>query len=152
MVTMDTKRCAQCAEVKPVTEFYIAARGMPGYRPYCKVCHKAKRREAYEKAGGVDASYEQVLQREYGITLEVYNAQLKRQAHRCAICRRPESIKSKRTGKPRRLAVDHDHVTGRLRGLLCHRCNVLVWALEDNHTTLAAIAKYIEDYRASFLV
>jgi hypothetical protein len=56
----------------------------------------------------------------------------------------------KKTGDLRRLAVDHDHVTGTVRGLLCHRCNLLVWALEDNHTTLDAIRAYLEDFRASF--
>lgn len=50
----------------------------------------------------------------------------------------------------KRLSVDHDHITGAVRGLLCHRCNILVWALEDNHTTLSAIQAYIEQWRASF--
>lgn len=147
---VDTKVCAGCKAEKPTTEFYRAAHGMPGFRPYCKPCHAAKRRANYEAAGGVDASYEQLLRREYGITLADYNAQLRRQAHRCAVCRRPETVVSKRTGKLRRLAVDHDHVTGRLRGLLCHRCNILVWAMEDNHTTLHAIGAYVEAFRASF--
>ena len=149
MVLVDTKKCAACDLVKPVSEYYTVTGHPDRYRPYCKACHKAKRRANYEANGGVDAVYEQVLQREYGITLADYNAQLRRQAHRCAVCRRPETTKSKRTGKPRRLAVDHDHVTGRLRGLLCHRCNILVWALEDNHTTLHAIEAYIEAFRSS---
>ena len=151
MVYVETKTCASCRENKPVTDFYRAARGMPGYRPYCKPCHKAKRRASYIKAGGKDIPYEQLLKREYGITLVDYNVQLRKQAHRCAICRRPETVKY-RNGETRRLAVDHDHVTKTVRGLLCHRCNILVWAFEDNHTTLHAIERYIEDFRASFAV
>jgi hypothetical protein len=144
------KKCASCGEVKPVTDFHLVSRGMPDRRVYCKPCTSEKRRASYERNGGSDVPYAQLIQREYGITLADYNAQLRRQAHRCAVCRRPETIVSKTTGKPRRLAVDHDHVTGRLRGLLCHRCNILVWAMEDNHTTLHAVAAYIEAFRTSF--
>ena len=123
---------------------------MPGYRSYCIECMRAKRRAAYVRDGGKDVPYAQVLKREYGITLAEYNTMLRKQAHRCAICRRAETIRSKRTGELRRLAVDHDHVTGTVRGLLCHRCNILVWAFEDNHTSLGGIASYIEDFRRSF--
>jgi hypothetical protein len=123
---------------------------MPGYRPYCKPCHSIRRRERYRLYEGKDVPYEQVLKRDYGITLADYNAKLRAQAHRCAICRRAETVRMKKTGDLRRLAVDHDHVTGTVRGLLCHRWNLLVWALEDNHTTLDAIRAYLEDFRASF--
>lgn len=144
--------CRACGEVKSESEFYRNPIGVPGHRPDCKICHSARRRAEYAAgiAGrGRDVSYEQLLKREYGLTLADYNAMLRRQAHRCAICRRPESVKLS-NGQLKRLAVDHDHVTGAVRGLLCHRCNVLVWALEDNHTSLAAIASYIDEFRASF--
>lgn len=151
MVYVDTKKCSSCEEVKPVAAFYRSARGMPGYRPYCKLCHSAKRRANYAKAGGKDVPYEQLIKREYGITLAEYNAILRRQAHRCAVCRRPETVRSRSTGDVRRLSVDHDHVTGRVRGLLCHRCNLLVWAFEENHAILGMINTYVEEFRASFL-
>lgn len=143
------KRCPACGQTKPVDDFYRNSGGMPGHRCYCKPCHKAKRRESYLAKGGKDVPYEQVLRRDYGITLAEYNAKLRAQAHRCAVCRRPETVRSK-SGEPRRLSVDHDHVTGTVRGLLCHRCNILVWAFEDNHTTLSAISAYVEEFRASF--
>lgn len=143
-----TKSCAACHKVKALTEFY---RSPTGWRSYCKACTSAKRKAAYAADHhGRAMSYEQLLQREYGITLEQYEAKLRSQAHRCAICRRPESVHLKRNGDRRRLAVDHDHVTGAVRGLLCQRCNILVWALEDNHTTLDAIRVYIEAFRESF--
>ena len=148
MLHVETKRCASCRETKPVGDFYHEYGGA-GYRSYCKPCQKAKRRAAYERAGGKDVPYEQLIRQRYGITLADYNAQLRSQAHRCAICRRPETMRYK-TGTVRRLSVDHDHVSGRLRGLLCHRCNMLVWAFEENHTTLAAIEAYLEAFRRSF--
>lgn len=150
---METKECRTCEQVKPVIEFYRNPVGFTGHRPDCKLCYSEKRRAAYEagdKGRNRDTVYEQVLKRDYGITLAEYNVMLRKQAHRCAVCRKPETVRSKRTGALRRLSVDHDHVTGEVRGLLCQRCNVLVWALEDNHTSLAAIAAYIEDFRETF--
>lgn len=57
------------------------------------------------------------LQNAYGITLKAYNTILKKQKHSCAICKKH---KSKFT---RNLAVDHDHKTQEVRGLLCYYCN-----------------------------
>lgn len=140
--------CGRCKTAKPRSEFYTAPYST-GPRKPCKSCLSEQRRSRYAEAGGSDQSYEQVLRRDYGITLAQYNEQLRKQAGRCAICRRPETVKL-RSGKLRRLSVDHDHATGAIRGLLCHRCNILVWALEDNHTTLAAIRDYIEQWRETF--
>jgi hypothetical protein len=123
---------------------------MLGVRPHCIPCHSVKRRERYRLYEGKDVPYEQVLKRDYGITLEIYNAMLRKQAGRCAICRGPETVRTKRTGELRRLQVDHDHVTKRVRGLLCSRCNRVVWALEENHLLLAAITAYIEQWRETF--
>lgn len=71
---------------------------------------------------------------------------VREQGNRCAVCRKPETAKGS-NGKPRRLAVDHDHATNTVRGLLCMRCNNIVWAIEDNHTTLPAIEAYISHHR-----
>jgi hypothetical protein len=150
---VDTKTCRTCVKVKNLSEYYRNAKGVTGFRSDCKACLKDRRRAEYvagSSSRSPDASYEQVLKRDYGITLADYNAMLRKQANRCAICCRAETIRLKRTGELRRLAVDHDHVTGAVRGLLCHRCNVLVWALEDNHTSLAAIGTYIEEFRTTF--
>lgn len=144
------KRCVGCGIEKSVTDFYRNGGGMPGWRSYCKPCHKIRRREAYQRAGGSAVPHAQLLRREYGMTPADYEAMLKKQAHRCAICHRPETIRSRKTGEPHRLSVDHDHVTGKIRGLLCLRCNRVVWALEENHLALPAIHTYLEQFRASF--
>jgi hypothetical protein len=56
-----------------------------------------------------------MLRKKYGIDIETYERMLRAQDGVCAICRRPP--------KTVRLNVDHDHKTGRVRGLLCFRCN-----------------------------
>jgi hypothetical protein len=70
----------------------------------------------------------------YGISLEEYDAMLDRQGGVCAICKRkPDEGKA--------LFVDHCHVTGRVRGLLCGKCNsVLAFGNDDPDILRAAIA------------
>src|SRR5690349_757828 len=65
-------------------------------------------------------------QRLYGIKPEAYQALVESQAGRCAIC------KTIPTTQKRALAVDHDHATGRIRGLLCHYCNGMLGHARDN--------------------
>lgn len=70
------------------------------------------------------------LMRKYGITIEDYEQMLERQNGVCAICLRPESGVDK-SSTVKQLAVDHDHETGRVRGLLCFRCNVVTARFEE---------------------
>jgi hypothetical protein len=70
------------------------------------------------------ASYNR--KRLYGLTEEQYQVQLRRQGGICALCRKPETAKGGFT----RLGVDHDHSTGRPRGLLCISCNISIGCFE----------------------
>lgn len=88
------------------------------------------------------------LMADYGITPAEYDALLENQGGLCAICRKPETVA--RDGKVMRMPVDHCHDTGRIRGLLCHRCNRAVGMLGDDPEVLRAAANYLEkgfDYR-----
>src|SRR6266849_5521960 len=63
------------------------------------------------------------LKKNYGMTLEQYNDLLRNQNYTCKICNQPETQTDIRFGVPYQLAVDHDHQTGKIRGLLCSKCN-----------------------------
>lgn len=69
------------------------------------------------------------LKRRYGLTLAGYNALLRKQRGVCAICRTPERELHKHTTRVRALPVDHDHRTGKVRGLLCSKCNRAIGSL-----------------------
>lgn len=146
--SLENFTCSKCKIHKQRDRFYRNTYGGSPRQP-CKECHRAARRKDYAENGGIDQSYAQVLRDRYGMTLEEYNEKVRTQGNRCAVCRRPESDKT-RDGKPRRLTVDHDHATNTVRGLLCKRCNLITWALEDNHTTLPAIQAYITTHRELF--
>lgn len=76
----------------------------------------------------------------YGLTLETWEEILAEQGGVCAICRQEPS----RTGQnTQRLQVDHCHSTGRVRGLLCLRCNSLLGHARDDQTILAAAIIYL---------
>lgn len=68
---------------------------------------------------GNDRQYN--LKRKYGMTVEQYDKLLAEQGGVCALCGEPET--STFRGTVKMLAVDHDHGTGLVRGLLCYRCN-----------------------------
>ncbi len=63
-----------------------------------------------------------------GLTLELYASMIEAQEGKCAICQQ---------GSNKRLAVDHDHVTGRVRGLLCWKCNGALGILGEDHLRAA---------------
>jgi Recombination endonuclease VII len=82
------------------------------------------------------------LLKAYGITIEDYEALLEAQGGVCAICKQPESALHQ-NGVVRRLAVDHDHETKIVRGLLCSGCNQGVGYFRNNPGLLDAAAAYL---------
>ncbi len=76
--------------------------------------------------------------RAYGLTVEDHAAMVERQGNRCAIC------KTEHRGRGKRLHVDHDHETGRVRGLLCGPCNVSLGGFRDDPKLLRSALKYLK--------
>lgn len=86
--------------------------------------HSEKIREYRKKASESGEAFAQYLKNKHGISIKDYNRLLRKQKGVCAVCEKPCA-----TG--RRLAIDHDHVTGVIRGLLCSACNLYVGHLES---------------------
>jgi hypothetical protein len=80
--------------------------------------------------------------RNYDITPEDYEKMLEEQGELCAICGRKET--ATRNGKVKRLSIDHDHRTRRVRGLLCQSCNTAIGLFKDNLIIILHAARYIE--------
>ena len=74
----------------------------------------------------------------YGMTLGEYNALLEMQHFVCAICEHPEATPR------RRLSIDHNHITNKIRGLLCLNCNRALGNFKDDLNILKAAVNYME--------
>lgn len=113
------RTCGRCGQSKLLKEFPSGS-----VRARCRACAR-------------EASHRNIVEAVYGLAPGEYDALLAKQGGACAICR----------GKPRRLrlAVDHDHTTGRVRGLLCKRCNHdLLGAAHDDPAILRRALEYLE--------
>jgi hypothetical protein len=81
-----------------------------------------------------------LLEKRYGITLEQYDEMVAAQGGRCAICNK---LPKGTSHTSRRLAVDHDHATGTVRGLLCSPCNTTIGMIEDSPGLLDRMRRYL---------
>ena len=91
-----------------------------------------------------DSDANKQLRRKYGITLEQYNTMFQLQNGLCGICGKSESTRRrKKTQGNERLAVDHCHETGVVRGLLCFKCNTAIGSLGDNEEMVMRVIFYL---------
>jgi len=87
------------------------------------------------------------LKRYFGITLEEYEVMVEAQDGLCAICGEKEFAKHHLTNEIRDLAVDHDHKTGKVRGLLCTNCNKGLGHFQDDIELIMAAGIYLETHK-----
>jgi|ERR1017187_7892677 hypothetical protein len=79
-------------------------------------------------------------EKKFNLTIEQYDEMLRQQDYKCAICRRDTPNKKQNT----HWAVDHDHTTGKVRGLLCQNCNQGLGKFKDNKILLEEAIKYLQ--------
>jgi len=94
------------------------------------------RLNAARRARNTPESQREAHLKKYGLTLADFADMLTAQRNRCAICRTPEPTK-------KGWHVDHDHATGRVRGILCHYCNQLLANAKDSPERLLAAVAYL---------
>lgn len=123
------KWCPDCNDVKPLREFPTNRSASSGYMTSCKPCHNARTRASLEANGGARNYH---LRRRYGITVEHYNKMFAEQDGLCAICQEAPAEH-----------VDHDHKTGKVRGLLCFNCNGALGQFRDRPDLMLLGATYL---------
>lgn len=84
--------------------------------------------------------------RKHGLTQQQYDAMLDHQDHVCAACKEIPVTSSVRPGTNAydNFVIDHDHATGKVRGLVCTNCNVALGMIRDNPDTARKLADYLE--------
>jgi len=120
--------CRKCLVVLTEENQYPLYKGKKLH--ICKDCQKrVQRQNEYKRC--------------YGILLDEYEDMLKYQNGVCAICKQHET--AKQNGKTKMLCVDHDHKTGKVRGLLCTKCNKVLGLVDDNKIILENMIDYLGD-------
>lgn len=145
-----TKTCGACKRELPTSSFYPKRRGEEiGCSHRCKSCESIRSKQRVESETSAERETRLSTQRawwfksQYGITVEEFNQMVDIQGGRCACCKREPQGK----GAAAVLNVDHDHVTGRVRGLLCNPCNQAMGLMKDNPVMIRQLLKYA-DYAA----
>jgi hypothetical protein len=126
------RKNAQAKEYYKANKETLLAKGRKWYRA------NPERRREYRRINR-DRKRGVRLKREFGLSLEEYDNLLKTQNGVCVICHKPETTRNQ--GGLRPLSVDHDHKTGRVRGLLCNKCNRgLGYFYDDSDLLINALA------------
>lgn len=137
LLARDLKRCPKCDEIKQRHEFYRANRNVDGVTHWCKACLSLRAAERNALPAVKNRTRENKLLARYGLTATDYKSMLNEQDYRCRICGRPHG----KDGKD--LVVDHCHTSGRVRGLLCGRCNTALGLFEDDAQLMTKAIFYL---------
>ncbi|MEU8651165.1 MULTISPECIES: endonuclease VII domain-containing protein [unclassified Streptomyces] len=119
-VPLGHKRCPQCEDVKPHSEWERNKASSDGWASYCRVCRAERNRISYFK-------------RKYGLTPAELDALVAEQHGVCCICLAAPAEH-----------VDHCHKTGRVRGVLCFSCNAALGQFKDRPDAIRRAAAYVE--------
>lgn len=149
-VNLSFKYCSKCKETKELQDFNKNIRQKFGRSNYCRPCgrtysqnwttpeklaQKYRARRLPERARKHKSSW---LLKKYGITIEQYEFIWENQGKCCKICRTIENSKGKS------FAVDHCHVTLKVRGILCDNCNQLLGKAKDDYKILENAIEYLK--------
>ena len=134
------KTCSCCKATKSILDFYKrGGKWSPETRhSVCKECTKRRVKKRHEE--NPQRTRNNDLKRNYGITLEDHSRMFESQGGVCAVCKKPGD------GRWSQLCVDHDHVTGKVRELLCRRCNMILGQVDDSSLLLHELAAYLRKH------
>ena len=118
------KTCIKCGESKPLSDFYKNSITKDGKHSYCKKCL-------------IDFSGTRHYRVKYNMTREDRQKLIDQQNSQCAIC--GYFFKSEK-----HTHIDHCHITGKIRGILCSHCNVALGLLKDSTEILESAIKYLK--------
>ena len=146
------KVCSKCKIKKDTSEFPKAKNRKDGFYNFCRKCNaqlyaqrnadnpgKFKAISKEYRRTHPDSMRKSDLKRNYGMTIENYNQMFVNQNGACLICGK-SSLTSKH------LNIDHNHQTGKVRGLLCQFCNTGLGNFKDDKSLLMRAFKYLNNY------
>ena len=149
-----SKICYACKLPLDESCFHKCSNSKDGLQSKCKECNsklamrpdqKAKRTEYASLRWKSGVLRDQRYKKNFGITLEDYDRMFAKQKGVCEICGSPQEKRSSgRGGVVTNLAVDHCHKSGKVRGLLCGKCNSFIGFAEDSKQRLEKAIEYLK--------
>lgn len=118
------KICTECKESKAIIDYHQHPMGMFGYNSVCKICAN-KRSRASE------------LRIKFNLSTEEHREMYVKQNGKCLICKKQCEI----------MDTDHCHKTNKVRGLLCHNCNVGIGQFQDDPVLTEQATRYLSDFQ-----
>jgi hypothetical protein len=131
-----TKKCSKCGQTKPLSDFHSDQGTKDGRFAHCKACSCAYTRKW--RLQHPQARRTEHLKKSFGLTVKAYDILFAAQNGACAVCQRAPC--------GTRLAVDHNHSTNKIRGLLCLACNTAIGSLNEDTARLARAIDYLNRY------
>jgi hypothetical protein len=136
---MTRKICSKCKVEKNLDMFCKSKNGKYGHHHYCKDCLSENKKISYDYDKGRDRR----LRSKWSIASQDLNNMFEKQEKKCKICGSVKESVSTKGG----LIIDHDHVSGKFRGLICSKCNNLLGACSDSVDVLVSAIEYLEESR-----
>lgn len=130
--------CKRCKTPRDPLDFYFSSTSSTGRRGVCKFCDR--KRSKLRKL----SNRKSWLQSCFGLTEHEFDSLLREQNEQCRICDVTLTKFKSESGKSKTAHVDHCHTTGKVRGLLCGKCNSAIGYLQDDPKLLRKAAEYLE--------
>ena len=143
------KICTRCKVEKEFSMFHKNPSSKNGYQTVCKACVSIRLKAYYKSLDNLKkeefkiTTKKSFLKRRYGLTPEKLDSMYALQNGECLICK----TKKETYSTPKGLLVDHCHATGKVRGLLCNSCNMLLGLAKDNTEILQRAIAYINVHK-----
>lgn len=133
----EVRNCTQCGVADDGTWYRNHGR--------CRPCYGVAQKARYHAPGSNKkrAGRSAHLRKKYGISIEQYNEMWLDQGGACAVCGKPETHNSNIGTNVKLLAVDHNHATGKIRALLCHKCNAALGHADEDVQRLDRLKDYL---------
>jgi Recombination endonuclease VII len=142
------KKCVRCQINKTLDQFKSRKKTKDGLHYYCTPCnrevantftatHREERNKRSRENYNSNNEYRGKIMRKFNISLDQFNEIMKETT--CAICH-------KKCISGRRLSIDHSHKTGKIRGLLCTKCNTAIGLLNDNASLFELAIEYLKKH------
>lgn len=135
------KICPGCKKQKYLSFFGGDKTTADGKTVYCKNCKKDYMRawRSRETTNWKERAKKGHLKQRFGLTIESFNILLESQNFKCAICSCELDIEN----NSRDVCIDHSHITSRIRGILCRKCNSGLGAFKDSLSVIEKAMQYI---------